>query len=483
VYSLIKNTYTCYNVFTKKRRFFWHTYKNKFFNALLFFAFLFTNYQVFSQNPIAGNQGFQVLTEGNFTSSGSHHIHGPLAVGGGLIINSSVGEINMDATGSYVFPGDGTTTTGLLVKGGITWTAGFLRILNNKYSHIGSSTGAISGDNGTNSATQVYPTATLYNNAKRIEGTIDQTPSPAVFQTVGFDFTTLFTTYRTQASTMAASANNVQLYNTSNVAISGNNVTSAQSVRVNSLITGINYLDLTTTSLTNISELVFNDQPSASKILIITVPISANYTWNNVNMTGLGGSTNGPYILWNFSGATTYNLTINQASLVVGTVFAPNMNIIKTGTGDIDGNLIAKTAQLGVGEIHNYQFDGNLSCVVPNIAASSNSSVLTGSPLNLLASSSTGTSYSWAGPSSFTSASQNPSRTSATTAMSGIYTVTVTVSGCSATATTSVTVSSSTSGVCTTANSSFENGVFANFTTSNANVTGTLLMVVVKRFI
>ncbi|WP_435356044.1 PA14 domain-containing protein [Emticicia sp. SJ17W-69] len=475
MYFFTINTYTSHIFFAAKRCFTWLTYSHKFVKAPLFFVLFLIKYQVFSQNPITGNQGFQVLTEGNFTSTGSHHIHGPLAVGGNLVINSSVGEINMDATGSYVFPGDGSTTTGLLVKGGITWTAGYLRVLNSKYIHIGSSTGSLSGDNGTNSATQVYPTSTAYNNAKRIEGTIDQTPSPAVFQTIGFDFTTLFNTYRTKASTMAASANNVQLYNTSNVAISGNNVTSSQSVRINSLITGINYLDLTTTSLTNISELVFNEQPSASQILIISVPISANYTWNNVNMTGLGGSTNGPYILWNFYGTTSYNLTINQASLVVGTVFAPNMNVIKTGTGDIDGNLIAKTAQLGTGEIHNYQFEGNLSCVAPIIAASSNSPVVTGSPLNLVSGSNSGTSYAWTGPSSFTSASQNPTLSSATTAMSGIYTVTVSVTGgCTATATTSVTVSSSTTGVCLTANSSFENGIFANFTTSNTNINGVL---------
>lgn len=60
-----------------------------------------------SQNPINGNQGFQIITEGNFTEEGGHHIHGPLAIGGNLIINNAAtGEINMDNTGSYIFPGD-----------------------------------------------------------------------------------------------------------------------------------------------------------------------------------------------------------------------------------------------------------------------------------------------------------------------------------------------------------------------------------------
>ena len=111
-----------------------------------------------AQNPISGNQGFQIITEGNFTSAGSHHIHGPLAVGGNLVINTAAtSEVNMDNVGSYVFPGDGSTTTGLLVAGSVTWTTGNMNVLSGKYIHIGNSTGSLSGDNGNNSNTQVYP--------------------------------------------------------------------------------------------------------------------------------------------------------------------------------------------------------------------------------------------------------------------------------------------------------------------------------------
>ncbi|MFN5181783.1 MAG: hypothetical protein ACK5D5_02020, partial [Bacteroidota bacterium] len=51
-----------------------------------------------------------------------------------------------------------------------------------------------------------------------------------------------------------------------------------------------------------------------------------------------------------------------------------------------------------------------------------------------------GGTYLWSGPSGFTSNVQNPSIPSSTTAMGGVYTVTVTTNGCTATATTSVTV-------------------------------------------
>src|SRR5205814_339943 len=52
-----------------------------------------------------------------------------------------------------------------------------------------------------------------------------------------------------------------------------------------------------------------------------------------------------------------------------------------------------------------------------------------------------GATYSWSGPNSFTSSQQNPTRSNATTADAGTYSVTITVSGCtSAAGTTSVVV-------------------------------------------
>src|SRR6185369_4108173 len=45
-----------------------------------------------------------------------------------------------------------------------------------------------------------------------------------------------------------------------------------------------------------------------------------------------------------------------------------------------------------------------------------------------------GATYSWIGPNGFISSLQNPTRTSATTADAGIYSVTITVNGCTSTA-------------------------------------------------
>ncbi len=60
----------------------------------------------------------------------------------------------------------------------------------------------------------------------------------------------------------------------------------------------------------------------------------------------------------------------------------------------------------------------------------SNTPICAGSTINLSTPTVSGATYAWTGPSSFTSASQNPSRNNATTAMAGTYSLTTTVNGC-----------------------------------------------------
>src|SRR4029077_15261553 len=80
--------------------------------------------------------------------------------------------------------------------------------------------------------------------------------------------------------------------------------------------------------------------------------------------------------------------------------------------------------------------------------ASNDGPVCAGATLNLLASTVAGATYSWSGPNGFSSGVQNPSIPNATTAATGLYSVTVTVGGClSSAGTTSATVTA-TGGAC-----------------------------------
>jgi len=67
---------------------------------------------------------------------------------------------------------------------------------------------------------------------------------------------------------------------------------------------------------------------------------------------------------------------------------------------------------------------------VPTASASSNTPICAGTSLNLTGGTDIGTSFSWTGPNSFVSGSQNPSINPATTAASGTYSFTATANGC-----------------------------------------------------
>jgi gliding motility-associated-like protein len=100
--------------------------------------------------------------------------------------------------------------------------------------------------------------------------------------------------------------------------------------------------------------------------------------------------------------------------------------------------------------------------------ASSNSPVCTGGTINLTASNVAGATYSWTGPGGYTSILQNPSRTNATAAMAGVYSVTITVAGCtSSAATTTVVVNTTPAAPTTSSNSPICAGSTLNLTASN----------------
>ena len=84
-----------------------------------------------------------------------------------------------------------------------------------------------------------------------------------------------------------------------------------------------------------------------------------------------------------------------------------------------------------------YEYQGALFAAT----ARSNSPVCIGGVLNLSATG--GSAYSWVGPNGYSSVQQNPTRSNATTSISGVYSVTVTEGACTATASTSVVVQQS----------------------------------------
>ncbi|PZF74845.1 Ig-like domain-containing protein [Taibaiella soli] len=183
------------------------------------------------------------------------------------------------------------------------------------------------------------------------------------------------------------------------------------------------------------------------------------------------------------SGAAT-NITLNATTTTTGTITyawsGPNTFTSAIQNPTINGATVAMIGRY----IATVTLNGCSDTVGVNVAigqtpvgltASSNSPVCSGpnGTVTLLANTSTpgAVTYSWSGPNSYTSASQNPSITNAAVAMSGKYTATVTLNGCSDTVSTIVTVKQTPVGLTASSNSPICSGANNNINLQSATTT------------
>ncbi len=154
-----------------------------------------------------------------------------------------------------------------------------------------------------------------------------------------------------------------------------------------------------------------------------TAPVICNGQSVSLNASAVGGTT--PYTYaWSTGLGAGASKTVSPTATTLYTVTVT------------DGNGCTSTATVNV------TVNQTPIASAPAVAA-----ICAGGTINLTSSNTNGAitsglSYSWSGPASFTSTAQNPSRPSATVAMGGIYTVTITsaTGGCTSTATVNVTV-------------------------------------------
>ncbi len=162
----------------------------------------------------------------------------------------------------------------------------------------------------------------------------------------------------------------------------------------------VNTLPVITTAPVN--KTVCND--SAISFSVIASASGINYQWRK----GLTNLNNGVTI----SGVHTASLTINPVSMSDA---ANNYNVVISGT--CSPNATSPDVLLVVN-------------ATPVAIASSNSSVCTGSSIELSAQTVLSGNYFWTGPTSFSSSEQNPVITSASSANVGTYSLTVSSNGC-----------------------------------------------------
>ncbi|HEV8284113.1 MAG TPA: T9SS type A sorting domain-containing protein [Chitinophagaceae bacterium] len=187
---------------------------------------------------------------------------------------------------------------------------------------------------------------------------------------------------------------------------------------------------------------------TAGEIIIIQVP-----------QTGTASATHCSDVAGSYS--STFDLTALESTIISNSSnynFAfYNVSSLPSSSADTSGKKIANpsafSATVASTTVYAYVCDKahptacSWASVTLNIkekpgvpSPTSNSPICAGSTLNLFANTTAG-SYAWSGPGGYSSTDQNPSRSSATTAMSGTYSLIVTTNGCSSgSGSTSVTI-------------------------------------------
>uniref|UniRef100_UPI00404B1059 choice-of-anchor A family protein n=1 Tax=Flavobacterium sp. TaxID=239 RepID=UPI00404B1059 len=329
--------------------------KNLLTSLSIFFCGIFST---FSQSPTEPALGFNVFTEGNAVLA-TNETDGPVAIGGNLDIMGNY-QVSTNYTGNFTV---NSTIVTLLVNGKVNYNSGTLQVNQNGYVKIGQANGSVVwyyDQNNAASPIRITPTSN-YNasskimmqaNANQLNVGLNNNP---VIQSGLIDFAAAFTALKNNSLSISECENNVQLTNPNGNPIPTTNL--PNQVKIN-LVDGINTLNLTMADMNQVSVFTYNQQPSASKVLVINVDGEGEIQWNVWNQAGIGFQ-QCPYIIYNFYNATTVNIVGN--STIEGTVFAPFANVIKTANqSNIEGQVIARSFTHAGGEVHYAKFTPTL---------------------------------------------------------------------------------------------------------------------------
>jgi gliding motility-associated-like protein len=133
---------------------------------------------------------------------------------------------------------------------------------------------------------------------------------------------------------------------------------------------------------------------------------------------------------------TNWTISFTSSNYVTNYSWSPATNLTSTNTASTTASpsvtttySLTVTDALGCPATTPVTVTVNTPAAAPT--AGNNGPVCVGAPLNLTSNTVAGATYSWTGPNSFTSSSEDPTvNLNATTAMAGTYSVTATVAGC-----------------------------------------------------
>lgn len=192
------------------------------------------------------------------------------------------------------------------------------------------------------------------------------------------------------------------------------------------LFEGSNRIEVHTTSSTGTNAAVEGIQ-NAAGTTAFTVPARNNVTWAVSVPDGYRWSPSGGTPTYTWSPATFLNNTTISNPLASAVTASTTYTVTASNSGCTSTQTVAITAGSALSATASASPSATV-CAGSNITLNGNA-VGGGSPFT----------YAWAGPNSFTSSSQNPIITAATTAATGTYTLTIN-DGCASSTTATVTI-------------------------------------------
>ncbi|MEU6246732.1 choice-of-anchor A family protein [Glycomyces sp. NPDC047010] len=321
-------------------------------------------------DPLAPALDFNSFVE-NETVLVSTESEGPVATGGNLVVKGSY-NVNIHESGTFVAPGD-SQQAGLVVGGQVDWTqdpaTSVVQVHN--YMKIGDLTGSEALNTDINNAsvnTHLVAAGAGYDSTPRLELNTQQ-PLSSVGPSSPIDFDAAFAQLRANSQDLfVCEAHEVEMRAVDGTVVPKGRVDTGMQIRI-TLEPGVtNILNVTGDDLNNMSELSFQNQPTATMPLLINVDTSGTggeMDWDVPNQAGAGGGNGAPYILWNFKDTT--RLTLTGGDTVEGSILAPDADYTDLSASNVEGQIIAKNALHGDvgfsgGEIHQFPFAAELSC-------------------------------------------------------------------------------------------------------------------------
>ena len=353
--------------------------------VLLLLCFFATgSHQLFAQttfNPVAPAQGFNIFTRNNITAKAGD-THGPVAMGGDLQLNGST-IFTMNTSGTYPTNNlNDYNNYGMVIGGKIIYTGGNSSQVNQGFLRIGDATGsALWYTDNNNAATNLRITPGGFNSNPQLTLQRQQATGTATAGS-GLNFATAFSQLVINSSkinglssgTCTALLNKIVIPTVSNphITLADNKV---------------NLIQMTGAQLNNLSSsgsIIFDNKPSATRIVVWNIIASGSFTWTTPNLAGIDES-NGTYMIWNFYNTT--GVTLAGGNSVYGTILAPSADVVKSGANNLNGQALAKSFEMAYGEVHYYPFAGLIpDCPAGGVVALNRieiAAALTGSTSNV----------------------------------------------------------------------------------------------------